>query len=126
MSVEALIAVTILLVVFLFSFIVYNERQTEIGWSEDFMGAKRECYRISSLIGRVSVNGENFIERATFNSNKIHVNGDIRSIEVFWDHSYASCTLSTANVNNITHVRFDVFGNYKIFNNGTDVVFQKI
>lgn len=125
-SFEVLIALAILSLIFLFAFTSYIEKETEVGWSENFLDAKRECYEISSLINRVRVNGVNFVERSSFNTYKIRVNGDLRSIEVSWDSSTTYCMFPTVNVTNTTHQRFDVFGNYKIFNDGTNVVFEKI
>ena len=123
---ELLIAVGVLLVIFAFAFTTYIEREKEVDWSEDFLSAKSECFKASSLINRVSVNGKNFVETATFNTYNMRINGDLGSIGVIWNSSSAYCTFSTVNVTNSTHARFDVFGKYRIFNDGTNVVFQKI
>ena len=123
---EALIAVAILLIIFAFAFSVYINRQIEVSWSETFLDSKIECYKVSSLINRANFNGKNFEERATFNTYKIHINGDLRSIEVSWDHSSTNCMFSTVNVTNATHTRFDIFGDYRIYDDGKNVVFQKI
>ena len=122
---EALVAIIILLLMFAFAFNAYIGREIEVGWSEKFLDAKKECYGISSLINRVKANGKNFIERAEFTHN-IRVNGDLRSIEVFWDDDSTYCMFSSVNVKNITHARFNVSGEYKVFNDGSNVVFEKI
>lgn len=124
-SVEILIAVSILLVIFAFAFTTYIERKRDVGWSEEFLNAKSECYKTSSLIDRVRANGKNFEEIATFNIYKISIYGDLGSIGIFWDSSSTYCTFSTVNVTNTTHSRFDVFGEYRVFNDGTNVVFEK-
>jgi hypothetical protein len=124
-SVEVLIAVSILLIILAFAFNTYIERKREVDWSEEFLDAKSECYKTSSLISRVRANGKNFLEIATFIDYKISIYGDLRSIGVFWDSGSTYCTFSTVNVTNITHSRFDVFGEYRIFNDGTNVVFEK-
>jgi hypothetical protein len=123
---EVLIAVSILLVIFAFAFTTYIGREREVMWSEEFLNAKSECYRMSSLINRVRTNGKNFLETATFNTYDILVSGNLGSIGVFWKNSSVYCTFSTVNVTNSTHSRFEVSGEYKIFNDGTNVVFEKI
>lgn len=126
-AVETLIVISVLALISLAVSSIYMQREENIGWSDDFLNAKRECYIVSSLINRVRANGKDFNEVISLQKgHRVKVFGDDHGIEVWWDGDYVFCTHSTTNVTNGTDSTFEFLADYKVFNDGVNVVFKKI
>ena len=109
--------------VFLSVLILYSQNREELVRSSLYLDAKKDCYLISSMINRVMASGKNFAETVSFYNATIF--GDMRGVEIYFENGYVYCKFSTSNITNLTHQTFDLSGDYKIFNNGESVVFQK-
>lgn len=131
-SVETLIVLCVLSLVFLFFFLAYGGREREVTWSTNLLSARRECYRVSELINRVRINGENFAEQTSFNDFTVKIYGNGGGIEILFDSDYAYCTFATSNVTlNGTDMAgnnfiFSLSGYYRLVNEGLNLTFYKL
>ena len=129
---ETFVVALLIVLLMLYGFTTYAQRNTEIQKSQISMDAQRECYRVSMLINRVRSNGAGFRERASFDTNVVRIFGNSHGIEVELNGGAAVgtdnyfCTFLTSNVTNSTHFNFDLSGDYDIINDGTNVTFYEI
>ncbi len=126
---ETFVVMLVVSLLFLYSFMTYVNRNKEIKLSDKMLSAQRECYIISDLINRVRYGGRGFAERISF-KNKVKIYGNDGGIEVYFDSDGTTnnyyCTFSTSNVTNTSDSTFEVYGNYKVVNEGVNIVFYKI
>lgn len=131
-GIETFTVVFVLGLIFLYSFMMYVERNREVKWSEKVMNAQRECYRASALINRVRTNGYGFAEKASFGVYKVKIFGNARGVEVIFGDSVGPesnsyyCSFLTSNVTNTTDFTFEIFGNYKVVNEDANITFYRI
>lgn len=129
---ETFVAVFVLGLIILYTFVTYVDRNREVQWSDSAMQAQRECYSTAETINRVRSNGYGFLELVSF-THRVKIYGNDRGMEVFFDNGrgqfeYYYCTFSTSNVTNTTDYTFETSARdkYKAVNEGNDIVFYKI
>lgn len=127
---ETFMVVLILIILLIFAFMTYMDRNSDAVAYENMMNAETECFRIASLINRVRMGEEGFSEQMSFISHTSKVFGNTRGVEVSYKHAsgkdeYYYCTFLTSNVTNTTHYSFELSGNYLIVNEGDNITFYK-
>ena len=122
-STEFLVVIIFLMLIFISVFAVYSKNRSELVHSSLYLDAKTECYLISNMINRVMAGGKDLVETGSFHNAKVF--GDMRGVEVYFEKGYVYCKFSTSNVTNLTHRTFDLSGDYRVFNDGENVVFKK-
>gem|GEM_PF-3425551 len=131
-GVETFIVVLLLVLISIYSFTTYLDRNREIKWSDRAMDAQRECYRTAFLINRVRANGYGFSEQTIFNKYNVRISGNSNGIDVLFysdpasGQQYYYCSFQTSNVTNSTHYNFEIYGKYDVVNEGKNITFHKI
>ena len=129
-GIETFTMVFILILMLLYVMIAYNGRKRNVDIAENMFNAQLDCFKMASLINRVTSNGVGFAESASFKSHIVRVRGNTGGIEVQFERSQGDpdqyyCTFQATNITNSTHSTFLVNGDYTVVNEGNRIVFYK-
>jgi hypothetical protein len=129
-GIETFTMVFVLMLLFVYVMIAYTGRRRDTDITGNMFSAQLDCYKMASLINRVTSNGIGFMEDVSFTTHMIRIYGNTGGIEVQFDRTQGDtnqyyCTFQATNITNSTDSTFFVNGNYMVVNEGNKVAFYK-
>ncbi len=105
---EVLIAISLVLILLIFSIIAYVTKRGEVDFTREHIEAQTICFEIKNVINQIFSDGPganlplNVSSKLEDNDFNVTVNSPSRSISVEWKGNVFSCTMVVQNVTNST------------------------
>lgn len=130
---ETIIIVAAIITLFIFSFMLYVNRTSDVGFVNTFLEAERICRTIENTINQVASDGHgtsvqiNIPSKLESEDYNITIDSANRMIFIKLGNNIFSCQIITQNVTNSTHGLFDVKKGFNLIkNSGGNVIIEKI
>ncbi len=130
---ETIFAVAAMIILFIFSFILYANRNSDVSFVNTFLEAERICRTTENTINQVASDGHgtsaqiNIPSKLEGEDYNITIDSYNRRIFVKSGKNLFSCPIIIQNVTNSTHRLFDVKKGLNLISNSDEIVIiQKI